>query len=173
MRDQELAGKVAIVTGAGMGIGGAAAHALAGAGASVVVADIDRDAGQATVDAITKARGQALFVATDVCRMQDMENLAAATVERFGGIDILVNNAAKSFRGTVDAIDEASWNEVIATNLTSVWRGMRVCVPLMRRRGGGSVINLSLGAIARRLRQSRRLCGIQGRCQRVDLSERR
>src|SRR5215213_5986087 len=118
MQTNELAGRVAIVTGAAMGIGRACAVALARAGAAVVVADVDADAGTAT------ARQR-------------------AAVEAFGGIDILVNNAARAIGGVVDEIDEATWDTVISTNLTSVWRGMRVCVPVMRARGKGSVVNIS------------------------------
>jgi NAD(P)-dependent dehydrogenase (short-subunit alcohol dehydrogenase family) len=75
--------------------------------------------------------------------MADMEKVAALAVERFGGIDILVNNAARGIQGVVDEIDEASWDLVMTTNLTSVWRGMRVCVPEMRRRGRGAIVNMS------------------------------
>jgi NAD(P)-dependent dehydrogenase (short-subunit alcohol dehydrogenase family) len=69
--------------------------------------------------------------------------MAAAAVKAFGGIDILVNNAAQAIGGVVDAIDEETWNTVITTNLSSVWRGMRVCVPEMRKRGKGAVVNMS------------------------------
>jgi NAD(P)-dependent dehydrogenase (short-subunit alcohol dehydrogenase family) len=72
-----------------------------------------------------------------------MEAMAARAVEAFGGIDILVNNAAQAIGGRVDEIDEANWDRVISTNLSSVWRGMRVCVPEMLRRGGGSIVNMS------------------------------
>jgi NAD(P)-dependent dehydrogenase (short-subunit alcohol dehydrogenase family) len=141
--DRELEGRVAIVTGAAMGIGKACAEALVARGASVVVADIDREVGAATTEALKKAGGKAIFVPTDVSVMADMEAMAAAAVEAFGGIDILVNNAARAIGGRVDEIDEASWNTVINTNLSSVWRGMRVCVPEMIKRGGGSIVNIS------------------------------
>jgi NAD(P)-dependent dehydrogenase (short-subunit alcohol dehydrogenase family) len=75
--------------------------------------------------------------------MTDMENMAQAAVKAFGGIDILVNNAARAIGGVVDEIDEENWAAVIDTNLSSVWRGMRVCVPEMRKRGKGSVVNMS------------------------------
>lgn len=143
MSDSELQGRTALVTGAAMGIGKACALALAHAGASVVVADIDAQAGEAARGEVEAAGGRAVFVETDVSRMVDMENAAKATVEAFGGIDILVNNAARAIGGVVDEIDEATWNKVINTNLTSVWRGMRVCVPEMRKRGGGSIVNMS------------------------------
>ncbi len=82
--------------------------------------------------------------------MADMEGLAAETVGPYGGIDILVNNAARALGGRVDEIDESDWNTVINTNLTSVWRGMRVAVPEMIKRGGGAVVNMSSVQIADR-----------------------
>jgi len=126
-----------------MGIGRSVAEALVGEGASVVIADIDDQAGEATTKALRDRGAQAIFVHTDVARMSDMESMARAAVKAFGGIDILVNNAARAIGGVVDEIDEASWNTVISTNLSSVWRGMRVCVPEMRKRGKGSVVNMS------------------------------
>jgi NAD(P)-dependent dehydrogenase (short-subunit alcohol dehydrogenase family) len=142
-RQRDLAGRVAIVTGAAMGIGAACAHALAADGAAVVVADIDRAAGEATAAAVRAAGGKSLFVRADVTAMADFEALAHATVAAFGGIDILVNNAACALRGAVHETDAATWETVLSTNLTSVYRGLRVCVPEMIRRGGGSVVNLS------------------------------
>ncbi len=142
-RGSELAGRAAVVTGAAMGIGRACAVALAAAGAAVVVADIAEAEGRATVASIAEAGGSALFVRTDVTAMADMEAMGRDAVAAFGGIDILVNNAARAIGGAVHEIDEASWNTVLSTNLTSVWRGMRVCVPEMIRRGGGAVVNMS------------------------------
>ena len=139
----DLQGRVAIVTGAAMGIGKACAVALARAGASIVLADIDATAGEAAAEEVAASGGATTFVATDVTRMADMEAMAAAAVEQFGGIDILVNNAARAISGKIDEIDEDSWTTVLSTNLTSVWRGMRVCVPEMKKRGGGAVVNMS------------------------------
>jgi NAD(P)-dependent dehydrogenase (short-subunit alcohol dehydrogenase family) len=139
----DLEGRVAIVTGAAMGIGRACAAALSEAGASVVVADIDDEAGRQACSEIEAAGGAAIFARTDVTSMADMEAMAGAALERFGGIDILVNNAAQPFRGIVDEIGEADWNRVMTTNLTSVWRGMKVCLPEMRRKGRGSIVNMS------------------------------
>lgn len=135
--------RVAIITGAAMGIGQACAVQMAKDGASVVLADIDDKAGNATTDAIVKAGGAATFVKTDVSSMTDMEAMAATALDQYGSIDILVNNAAQAIGGVVDEMDEATWNRVITTNLSSVWRGMRVCVPAMRKRKKGSVINMS------------------------------
>lgn len=139
----EFEDKIAIVTGAAMGIGRACAEVFARGGASVVVADIDETEGAATVAAITAAGGKAFFVRTDVSLMADMQAMAAAAIEKFGGIDILVNNAARALGGRVDQIEESDWNTVMNTNLTSVWRGMKVVVPEMIRRGAGAIVNMS------------------------------
>lgn len=136
----ELDGRVAIVTGAAMGIGKACAAAFVREGARVLIADVDEAAGAATAAALGE---RALFQRTDVSRMPEMEAMARAALDRWGRIDILVNNAARAIQGVVDAIDEAVWDETISTNLTSVWRGMRVCVPAMRAQGGGAIVNIS------------------------------
>lgn len=141
--DQDLAGKVAIITGAAKGIGRSCAELMAKAGASVVVADVDEKAGADVVAAITASGGKAAFVRTDVTSTPDMKAMADFSVAQFGGVDILVNNAARAIGGVVDEIDEDSWATVINTNLTSVWRGMKMVVPLMRQRGGGSIVNMS------------------------------
>jgi NAD(P)-dependent dehydrogenase (short-subunit alcohol dehydrogenase family) len=143
MAQSDLKGRVALVTGAAMGIGRACAEALAGAGASVVLADIDAAAGEAACQAIAAAGGQALFVRADVTSLGDIEAAVAAATSRFGGLDILVNNAARAIGGKVDEIDEDTWNTVISTNLTSVWRGMKAAVPAMKKRGGGSIVSMS------------------------------
>jgi NAD(P)-dependent dehydrogenase (short-subunit alcohol dehydrogenase family) len=143
MIDRELAGRVAIVTGAAMGIGRACAEALAAAGAAVLLADVEEEAGHHTAEAIADAGGKVKFVTVDVTSMGDMEAMAAAALDTFGGIDILINNAARAIGGTVDEIDEETWNTVVSTNLTSVWRGMKLCVPEMKRRGGGAIVSMS------------------------------
>jgi len=136
----ELQGKTAIVTGAAQGIGRACAEALAAAGAQVVLADIDATEGQAAADAIGAA---AIFQQTDMRDLASVQAMADAAQDRFGGIDILVNNAAVALNGVVDEIDEARWSAVIDLNLTGVWRGMKACVPIMRKGGGGSIVNMS------------------------------
>lgn len=143
MADREFEGRVAIVTGAAMGIGKACAEALARGGASVVVADFNREVGAETAGAIEATGGKALFIETDVSRMADMNRMAEEAVKAFGGIDILINNAACALGGRVHEIDEENWEKVISTNLSSVWRGMRVCIPEMIRRGGGAIVSMS------------------------------
>ncbi len=102
-----------------------------------------RPPASAAAEAIAQGGGTALFVRADVTSLADFESLARETVTAFGGIDILVNNAARAIGGAVHETDEATWNTVLSTNLSSVWRGMRVCVPEMIRRGGGAVVNMS------------------------------
>lgn len=143
MTAREFENKIAVVTGAAMGIGKACAEAFAKGGASVVIADIDEEAGAKAAAEIATGGGTAAFVKTDVSVMADMEALATEAVALFGGIDIFVNNAARALGGRVDEIDENDWNTVINTNLTSVWRGMRVSVPHMIKRGGGAIVNMS------------------------------
>jgi len=139
-RTEEFAGKVVVVTGGAMGIGRACAEAFLAGGGSVVIADVDEAAGRAAAEELGE---RASFVATDVRSMAAVEAMGAHVVERFGGIDILVNNAARALDGVVDEIDEERWTTVIDTNLNGYWRAMRVCVPAMRRRGAGAVVNLS------------------------------
>lgn len=141
--EKDFSGQVAVVTGAAMGIGRACAELIAARGAQVVIADIDEAAGKATAAEIAGAGGSVRFVRVDVGLMSDMVRMAQTATEAFGGIDILVNNAAKAFRGMVDEIGESDWNTAINTNLSSVWRGMKVCVPSMRARGAGSIVNIS------------------------------
>jgi NAD(P)-dependent dehydrogenase (short-subunit alcohol dehydrogenase family) len=139
----DLADRAAIVTGAAMGIGRASALALAREGASVTIADVDEAAGEKTRKDIEAAGGRAIFVRTDVTSLVDAKAATEATMKAFGRIDVLVNNAARAIGGIVDEIEEDDWNRVISNNLTSVWRFMKCVVPIMRSRGGGSIVNMS------------------------------
>jgi NAD(P)-dependent dehydrogenase (short-subunit alcohol dehydrogenase family) len=135
--------KVAIVTGGAMGIGKAVATLMAREGARVAVADIDDEEGRKTVEDIGAAGGEAFFQHADVSVSADVESLVEATVERYGRLDVLVNNAAIALPGTVVDISEETWSRVIDTNLSSVWRGMKYAIPHMIEGGGGSIINVS------------------------------
>lgn len=110
MPEADLEGRVSIITGAAMGIGRSCARLMAERGARVFIADINAEAGEATSRDIEAAGGIAQFVRTDITSLADFEALARHAVERFGRIDILVNNAAQAIGGVVDEIDEATWN---------------------------------------------------------------
>lgn len=139
----ELDGRVAIVSGAAMGIGKASAAALTRAGAYVTIADFDREAGERAAEELRSTGANVLFVPCDVRSFDDVAAAVERTVAEWGRVDILVNNAARAIGGVVDQIDEASWNEVISNNLTSVWRFMRCVVPHMREQGKGAIVNVS------------------------------
>ena len=139
----ELDARVAIVTGAAMGIGKASATALARAGARVAIADLDSEAGEQAAAELRASGAEAFFQRCDVRSFFDVSATVERTLAEWGRIDILVNNAARAISGVVDEIDEASWDEVISNNLTSVWRFMRCVVPVMRKQGKGAIVNMS------------------------------
>jgi NAD(P)-dependent dehydrogenase (short-subunit alcohol dehydrogenase family) len=136
----EFDGKVAVVTGAAMGIGLACAEALHAEGAAVLIADINVEKGKEAAERLGK---RAAFHRTDMRRMEEVQAMAAQAVELWGGIDVLVNNAALAEGAAVDEAEEDHWTRIIDLNLTGYWRAMRVCVPQMRIRGGGAVVNMS------------------------------
>ncbi len=142
-----LESKVAIVTGAGQGIGRAYAERLAQEGARVVVAEIQAARGEETAAAIRAAGGEALAVATDVSDEASTEAMAAAAAERFGRIDVLVNNAALFYgieRKPFDQITVAEWDRLMAVNVRGVWLCIKAVVPYFRRQGqGGKIINIA------------------------------
>lgn len=138
-----LRDRVAVVTGAGSGIGQAIAMRFAAEGAAVVVADINLERAQRTVEAIVQARGQGTAVHADVSKSADTEALAAAAQEAFGKIDILVNNAAIGGGDDILATDEATWDHVLAVVLKSVFLCTRAVLPGMLEAGRGSIVNIS------------------------------
>jgi NAD(P)-dependent dehydrogenase (short-subunit alcohol dehydrogenase family) len=137
-----LADKVAIVTGGGSGMGRASALLFAAEGAAVLVADVNEAGGTESVSAITEAGGRAAFQRTDVSRAADVQAMVEAAVERFGGLDVLFNNAGIAGESAwLSRMSEEAWDRVIAINLTGVFLGMRAAIPVMRERGGGSIIS--------------------------------
>jgi 3-oxoacyl-[acyl-carrier protein] reductase len=147
-----LQGRVAIVTGGGHGIGRAYALGLAGEGASVVIAEIDAAAAEKVAQEIEAQGGQALAVPTDVSNEESTQAMAHRTVDRFGGIDILVNNASifatvPMSRVGFEQISVEEWDRLMAVNLKGPWLCCRAVVPYMRQRGKGKIINISSGTI--------------------------
>jgi len=146
-----LAGRPAIVTGAGRGIGRAVAAALARAGAPVLCADIDADGAAATADGIARSGGVARLCRCDVSREADAAAAVEAALEAFGGVRILVCAAAAHDRaGTVVDIDESEWTRVFAVNVAGTYLMCRAALPEMIAAGGGSIILVAsqLGRVA-------------------------
>ena len=139
--------KVALVTGAAKGIGAACAATLARHGASVIVADIDEQAGRAVVDAIIGEGGAAAFMLLDVTDETQWQGTVNTVVDRYGGLDVLVNNAGIAVVHTLLETSLEEWRRVHAVNLDSVFMGSKCAVEVMRPGGrsgrGGSIINLS------------------------------
>jgi NAD(P)-dependent dehydrogenase (short-subunit alcohol dehydrogenase family) len=143
---QRFAGKVAVVTGAAQGIGETYARRLAAEGAAVVVADVAIERGTLVAKEITEAGGQALFVETDVSSPDSANAMAAATVEAFGGIDLLVNNAAIYGGMKLDLLLTVPWDyyrSFMAVNMDGALIVTRACYPHMKARGGGAIVNQS------------------------------
>jgi NAD(P)-dependent dehydrogenase (short-subunit alcohol dehydrogenase family) len=140
----DLTGKVAVVTGASRGIGAAVARAFAAAGARLVLASRKLDGLEAVAADLRAAGGEALAVACHTGRAADVEALAARAEETFGGIDVLVNNAATNphFGPLLDA-DEGQWDKTFEVNVKGYVHGIRACVPRMRARGGGVIVNVA------------------------------
>lgn len=137
----DLAGRVAIVTGASRGIGRAIATGFAAQGASVVVASRRHDGCADTVSEIESTGGTAHAVASHLGRLDDIEALVTATVERFGGIDVVVNNAANPLRQRIGEITPEAWQKALDTNLRGPVFLVQAALPHLER-GGGSVINV-------------------------------
>ncbi|MGP4110592.1 SDR family NAD(P)-dependent oxidoreductase [Streptomyces sp. 4N509B] len=143
-----LAGRVAVVTGGGHGLGRAYCERFAAEGAAVVVAELDERAGEETRAALRAAGARALAVPTDVADAASLARMVERAEATFGGVDVLVNNAAvfasvPVSRSAFDEIDPAEWDAVMRVNLAGTWLACRAVAPLMRRRGYGKIVNVS------------------------------
>lgn len=134
--------KVALVTGGAAGIGRATALAFAHEGARVVVADVDARAGMETARMIQDRGGEAVFVQADVSKSTDWQRLVGETVERYGRLDVLFNNAGiEGALATTADYPEEAFDRVLAVNLKGVWLGMRAVIPEMLKQGKGAIVN--------------------------------
>ena len=138
-----LAGKSAVVTGAGRGLGAAVAELFAQQGARVVASDVDGASADDTARRVVEAGGEAVGRQADVTSAGDAERLVAVAVERFGGLDVLVNNAGIASVGSVCEVSEQEWDRVMAINLKGSYLCSRYAVPHMARTGGGSIVCIS------------------------------
>lgn len=136
-------GKVVIVTGAGRGIGKTIALSYAEQGAKVVVADKTKQDVEETVRIIQGRQGQCLGITVDLREPVEIESLVQETVQKFGTIDILINNAGVSFWKSPYEITLEEWDSVIQTNLRGTFLCSREAAKIMRQNGGGSIVNIS------------------------------
>jgi 3-oxoacyl-[acyl-carrier protein] reductase len=140
----KLEGRVAVVTGAASGIGKAIAIAFAREGASIVVADRSDEAAAADVlEALAEIGGEALFVQADVSDETSVSNMAAKALERFGRVDILVNNACIVTESLLEDMPIADWDRVVGVNLRGTFLCSRALVGQMLQRGDGRIINIA------------------------------
>jgi NAD(P)-dependent dehydrogenase (short-subunit alcohol dehydrogenase family) len=136
-------GKIALVTGAASGIGRASAIALAREGATVVATDVQDDAGRDVVARIKQAGGDAVYLHHDVANEEAWVSVIDEIKNRFGKLNVLVNNAGIAIPGAVTEMSLADWRRQESINLDGVFLGVKHSLPLMRASGGGSIVNIS------------------------------
>ncbi len=139
----KLKGKVAIVTGAGSGIGKASAEIFAQEGASVVVVDWNREAGVQAAESIRAQSGEAVYCFADVSNSRDIANMVDAAVQKYGRLDVLMNNAAVQIMAKLTETSEEVWDRIHSVNLKGVFLGCKYAIPAMIRTGGGSIVNMA------------------------------
>lgn len=140
-----LKDKVALVTGGASGIGRATAMLFAREGAAVAVVDINAEQGHSAVAEIESAGGKAIFIPCNVTSADDCRKAVEKTVETFGGLNILFNNAGIIRRADVITTTEEEWDRVMAVNVKSIFLMSKYAIPHMEKVGGGSIINTSSG----------------------------
>src|SRR5580704_10655156 len=134
-----LAGKHAVITGAASGIGEATARLFAAEGATVILADVDEQRGKRLADELGD---RTAFVATDVSSEADVDRAVGASVEHFGGLDVMFNNAGvPGSSGSIEDIEVAAWDHTLGVHLRGVFLGIRAAARIMRPQGHGSIIN--------------------------------
>lgn len=140
-----LENKKAIVTGGAGGIGRATALAFAAEGAQVAVVDLRADAAEAVVEEIRAAGGTAVAIAADVSNEDDIQRIIATTVEEFGGVNVVFNNAGIIRRTTAVETTADEWDRVFGVNVKSIFLMCKHVVPIMAANGGGSIVNTGSG----------------------------
>lgn len=139
-----LQDKVAIVTGSSSGLGRATAILFAKEGASVVVnSDKNVQGGEETVAMIKQAGGKAIYVQANVASRADCERLVKTTIDTFGKLNILVNNAGIEIRGSVTTLSEEQWDEMVSVDLKGIFLCSKAAIPELIKAGGGSIVNVS------------------------------
>jgi cyclopentanol dehydrogenase len=140
-----LKGKVALISGGARGQGASEARLFAGEGAKVVIGDVRDELTKQTADEINgKLGAKAVYpIRLDVTRAADWRAAVEASEREFGGLDILINNAGIANVKGIEETSEEEWDAIVNINQKGVWLGMKAAIPAMRRRGGGSIVNIS------------------------------
>jgi NAD(P)-dependent dehydrogenase (short-subunit alcohol dehydrogenase family) len=138
-----LAGKVALVSGGASGIGAAHVRVFAREGAKVVAGDLQEALGEKVCEEVRAAGGEASFVRLDVTEAASWRSAVAETVERYGKLTTLINNAGIFHPGGVESETEAGWAKMIAVNQTGVFLGMRIAMPELKKTGNAAIVNIS------------------------------
>ncbi len=138
-----LEGKVALISGGARGMGAAEARLFASEGAKVVLGDVLESEGQQVEAEIAEAGGEAVFVHLDVTSEDDWQRAVDTAIERFGGLQILVNNAGIWNGGNVETQTVEGWDQIMDINAKGVFLGTRAAIPAMRESGSGSIVNIS------------------------------
>jgi len=137
-----LKDKVAVITGAGSGFGEGMARRFAEEGAKLVINDIDEVGGLRVAQVIQQAGGEAIFHKADVAKDAEVKGLVDAAVKQYGRLDIMVNNAGYTHRNRpMLEVDEEEFDRIFAVNVKAIYLAARHCVPVMRRQGGGVILN--------------------------------
>ena len=150
----QLDGKIAVVTGGSRGIGAAVGRAFGREGAAVVICDLLDERGEGIADDVNRAGGSAIFVHLDVTAQTDWQAMTARVDAWRGGIDVLVNNAGINVRTGIEKVGLDDWNRVVSVNLTGPLLGMQTVAPIMRRRGGGAIVNIASNAALRGIKSA-------------------
>lgn len=144
--EQELQGKVAIVTGGGRGIGRGIAERLAKAGAEIIIADIDISKAKKTAERLAKKGKNSLAIQADISRERAINFLIRKSLEKFGKVDILINNAGIMYRTRLQNISLEEWESTLKVNLTGPFLLIKAVLPIMKKNGSGRIVNISSSA---------------------------
>lgn len=138
-----LKDKVAIITGGSQGIGEGIARTFGQNGAKVVIADVNEELGNQVIDKLKNEKIESLFVRADVSREDDVQALINQTVDHFGRLDLLVNNAAVNIRKSAEDTSFEEWQKVIGVNLNGTFLCSKYAIPEMKKQGGGAIVNIA------------------------------